>query len=98
MENASQFLMPEKVRKIAYITQYLANGLKKFYDYLNPMFAHIELQSSLFHQALSQIPTLIISPEIIFIITTTIMVIIKNQNSIVAIFAFISIVPSRSNI
>lgn len=77
MENASQALMPEEIEKDS-ITQCLANDLREFLGHLDHVTARAELQSTFFHQALSQTFISTISLEIIAIITATVIAVTRN--------------------
>ena len=85
MENASQFLTPEEVAKIAHISQRLANNPRKFLGHFDHIFARAKSQSASFYQAPSQTSVSTISPGIIATIIAIVMAAIMNQNPILAI-------------
>ena len=92
MENASQALMPEEIEKNSSYNP--MPDLRELLDHLDHVTARAELQSTFFHQVLSQTFISTISLEIIAIITAKVIAVTRNQNSILVTF---TLTPTVSN-
>lgn len=97
IKNIDQFLILEKIAKIAHISQCPTNHPRNFFGYFNYIFLYIESQKVVFYQVFNRrfVPT--ISLKMIIYITTIIMAVVRNQNLILITSTLISLLSKKSD-